>query len=161
MKAAADYLPTSFWLMKTEPSVFSFEDLVRRKQEPWDGVRNYQARNFMRDHMRSGHRVLIYHSGIDQPAIVGAAEIVGEAVPDLSACDSKSPYHDPRATKAEPIWVKVTVGKPLAFANEVTLATIKSDPVLCDMLVARKGQRLSIQPVSQHEFEMILKRASV
>jgi predicted RNA-binding protein with PUA-like domain len=161
MKAAADYLPTTFWLMKTEPSVFSFEDLVRRKQEAWDGVRNYQARNFMRDHMRCGHRVLIYHSGIDQPAIVGAAEIVGEAVPDLSACDSKSPYHDPRATKAEPIWVKVTVGRPVPFVHGVTLAAIKSDPILSDMLVARKGQRLSIQPVAQKEFEMILKLASV
>lgn len=161
MKAAADYLPTSFWLMKTEPAVFSFADLLVRKQEAWDGVRNYQARNFMRDHMRCGHRVLIYHSGIDQPGVVGAAEIVAEAVPDLSACDSKSAYYDPRATKAEPIWVKVTVGNPLAFAKEVTLAAIKADPLLCDMLVARKGQRLSIQPVSQDEFDLILKRASV
>lgn len=154
---AAEKIPKRIWLMKTEPDVFSFADLELRpgQKEKWDGVRNYQARNFMRDDMKLGDTVLFYHSNASPPAIVGLAEIVGSAEPDLSALDPKSEYYDPKATKQNPRWVAVTVGKPRAFARPLALGELRSEPALESLLLLRKGQRLSILPVSETEFSVI------
>lgn len=157
-KTLADYLPATVWLMKTEPDVFSFEDLTKRpgKMEKWDGVRNYQARNFMRDEMKVGHRVLFYHSSTAEPGIVGEAAIVKAAEPDFTALDSKSEYFDEKATRENPRWVAVTVGKPKAFKKFVPLSLLRHEQKLKDMLLLRPGQRLSIQPVSEKEYQHIL-----
>ncbi len=157
MLSAQDYLPTNCWLMKTEPDVFSLDDLVKRGREPWDGVRNYQARNFMRDHMKVGHQVLIYHSNVAEPGVVGLAEVLREAIPDPSALDPKSPYFDPKSLECGTSrWVMVTVGRARFFPRLVSLAELKAHPVTSSMLVARAGQRLSVQPVSKIEFESVL-----
>lgn len=162
LRSANDYLPTSFWLMKTEPDVFSFEDLCVRGHEAWDGVRNYQARNFMRDHMALGHRILFYHSRVAEPAIVGLAEIVGPAVPDPSALDPKSPYYDARQASGHLApWVMVTLGNPKPLRRHVTLTQLKQDPQTQEMLVVRPGQRLSVQPVSADEFAQVLRLAGM
>ena len=167
-KTALEYLPTRIWLMKTEPDVFSFKDLCNRplQQEAWDGVRNYQARNFMRDHMRKGDTVLFYHSNATPPGIAGLCEIVKSAAPDPTALDPLSEYHDLRCLKSakgeasQNPWVAVTVGKPVAFSKFVSLDELRAHSELADMLLLRKGQRLSILPVSQPELDCILKIAS-
>ena len=153
----SDYLPTKYWLMKTEPDVFSFADLVAKGEEFWDGVRNYQARNFMRDHMKLGHKILFYHSNADPSGIVGICEVVKEALPDLSSLNKKSEYYDPKATKDEPRWCAVTVGRPQKFKNFLSLDELKKEKSLSNMLLLRKGQRLSVQPVTEHEWNYICK----
>jgi predicted RNA-binding protein with PUA-like domain len=157
LKTAQEYLPTCYWLMKTEPDVFSIDDLIARKREHWDGVRNYQARNFMRDHMKCGHKVLFYHSNTEIPAIVGTAEIIEEAIPDPSAWNKKSPYYDPKAKPENAPWCMVTVAKGYKFKSPVSLAALRQNKELEEMLLLRKGQRLSIQPVSEKEFEIVVK----
>jgi predicted RNA-binding protein with PUA-like domain len=154
MKQASDYLPSSHWLMKSEPDVFSLQDLVARpkQQEFWDGVRNYQARNFMRDEMKIGDKILFYHSNATPPGIAGTAEVVKLALPDMTAFDKKSDYYDPSSKESEPRWVAVTVGKPKLFKRFVSLDELRQDSQLEEMLVLRKGQRLSVQPVSKAEF---------
>ena len=160
-KPLIDYLPSRIWLMKSEPDVFSFCDLEKRKGqvEQWDGVRNYQARNFMQKEMRVGDQVLFYHSNANPSGIVGIAEIVEEAKPDLTALDPKSEYYDPKATLENPRWFAVTVGKPKKLPRFVTLSEMRESHAVKDMLLLRKGQRLSILPVSQTEFNTILKLA--
>jgi len=145
------------WLMKTEPDVFSFEDLMKRpgQRECWDGVRNYQARNFMRDSMKVGHWVVFYHSSTEPPGVAGLARIVEEARPDLTALDPKSEYHDPKATHADPRWCCVTVGRPRALSRYVALDSLRADHRLADMLLLRPGQRLSILPITDAEFETV------
>lgn len=144
--------------MKTEPDVFSYDDLERRpgQTEHWDGVRNYQARNFMRDQFRIGDQVLFYHSRTDSPGIVGIAEVVKEAYPDPSALDPKSPYFDPKsAALGQSRWVMVDVQAKKRLARAVTLEDMRREPRLAQMLVLQKGQRLSIQPVSEDEWDVI------
>lgn len=147
------------WLMKTEPDVFSIEDLVRRpgQVELWDGVRNYQARNFMLNDMKVGDLVLFYHSNAEPSGIAGIAEIVAPARPDPSSWDSGSEYFDPKSTPGKPRWFCVTVGKPQPFKQFITLDMLRAHIELKDMLVLRKGQRLSIQPVSWEHFEFVAK----
>lgn len=161
MKLLADYLPARVWLMKTEPHVFSFSDLLKRpkQSEKWDGVRNYQARNFMRDHMQIGDSVLFYHSSVEPPGIAGLAKIIQKAEPDLTALDPKSEYFDEKATAENPRWVAVTVGQPEPLLRMITLAELRLVPELSEMLLLRRGQRLSIMPVSEQEFANILKIA--
>jgi predicted RNA-binding protein with PUA-like domain len=152
------------WLMKSEPEVFSFADLCRAPggSEPWNGVRNYQARNFMRDAMRAGDPVLFYHSNCAAPGIVGLARIASEqARPDPTQFDPHSPFHDPRASRANPPWLLVDVAPVAAFVRPVTLAMLKADPALAGMLVTRRGMRLSIQPVEQTHFDHILRLGGV
>lgn len=156
MKTVQDYLPTQYWLMKSEPDVFSFEQLLLKKQEFWDGVRNYQARNFMVEHMQVGHQVLFYHSNANPSGVAGLCEIVANAQPDRSALNPQSPYFDEKASEQNPRWFAVTVGKPTPFANFVSLAEMRSQKKLEDMLLLRKGQRLSILPLSKEEFHTIL-----
>lgn len=149
----------NFWLMKTEPDVFSIEDLVRRpgQRELWDGVRNYQARNFMMNEMKVGDLVLFYHSNAEPSGVAGTAEVIASAQPDPSSWDKSSEYFDPKSTPENPRWFCVTVGKPKPFKRFVSLDDLRSKGELKDMLVLRKGQRLSIQPVSREEFECVLK----
>jgi len=145
------------WLMKTEPGEFSLDDLKRRpgRTAGWDGVRNYEARNHMRDGMRLGDRILVYHSSVKVPAAVGTAIIVREAHPDASAWDPASPYHDPRSTPKRPVWLMVEIRFESEFARPVTLAEMRAMPGLKDMPLLRRGMRLSVQPVKPEEFAII------
>ena len=149
------------WLMKSEPETFSIDDLRKapKKTTPWEGVRNYQARNFMRDQMRKGDPVLFYHSNCAEPGIVGLAEVASAAAyPDPTQFDPASPYYDPKSTRENPRWMLVDVRFKALLKTPVTLAQIKEDPELADMLVARRGMRLSIQPVEARHYAAILAR---
>jgi predicted RNA-binding protein with PUA-like domain len=148
------------WLMKTEPSVFGIDDLERRGREHWDGVRNYQARNYMRDEMKLGDRVLVYHSSTDVPAIVGTARVVREAYPDPSSWDPDSAYFDPKSGPDTPRWVMVDVGFESRLAAPLSLAELRELTALKGMLLLKKGMRLSIQPVTPAEFAAVLQQAA-
>jgi len=161
MKSVDSYLPTHYWLMKTEPNAFSFPDLLKCKQEFWDGVRNYQARNFMRDHMHLGDKVLFYHSNANPSGIAGICEVVKAASPDATALDPKSKYYDPKSTKDKNRWCAVTVGRPKAISKFLTLNDLRNDPILSKMLVLKRGQRLSIMPVSKQEWDRICQTLSI
>lgn len=145
-----------YWLMKSEPDVFSIDDLAKAQSSLWDGVRNYQARNFMMKDMQIGDRVLFYHSNAEPPGVAGIAEVVGLAEPDPSQFDKKSKYYEPRATKEKPVWYCVRMGFVEKFRRLVSLNELREEPALKDMLVLKKGQRLSIQPVTPKEFECVL-----
>lgn len=146
-----------YWLMKTEPQAFSFSDLKKRPQrtEPWDGVRNYQARNYMRDQMKKKDLVLFYHSNVLEPGVVGIAEICREAYPDPSSWDPESKYFDDKSGPGHPRWFMVDVVWKKDFKRIVTLKEMREIPPLQKMKLLQKGQRLSIQPVTQDEFELI------
>jgi predicted RNA-binding protein with PUA-like domain len=151
--------PPGHWLMKTEPEVFSFDDLTERKGRTthWEGVRNYQARNLMRDELKQGDQAFIYHSGIDEPAIQGIAEIVREGYPDPTALDPKSEYYDQAAhKKGESPWIMVDVRATHRFKIAVTREMLKAQPGLKKMMVLQKGARLSVQPVTETEFKIIV-----
>jgi predicted RNA-binding protein with PUA-like domain len=151
-----------YWLMKTEPDAFSIQDLRKRpgKREGWDGVRNYQSRNYMRDQMKVGDEVLFYHSSVSPTGIVGLAVISRAAHPDELALDPRSKYHDPKATPAKNPWVKVEVEFKREFPRMVTLEEMKTTPGLESMLVIKRGMRLSIQPVKPEEFAIVLNLAA-
>jgi predicted RNA-binding protein with PUA-like domain len=146
------------WLVKSEPSAFSFDDLMAspKRTTAWDGVRNYQARNFMRDDMRVGDPVLFYHSDADPPAVVGLAEVASEPYPDPSQFDAASPYFDPASTPEEPRWQLVDVRACRRLPRAIPLAEIKRHPELRSMEVARRGSRLSVMPVEPRHVEVIL-----
>ena len=145
------------WLVKSEPLTFSFDDLRKspRGTTSWEGVRNYQARNFMRDDMKRGDRVLFYHSNCDPTGVVGVAEVSKEAAADPTAWDPKSRYHDPKSTLDNSVWVTVDLTFKEAFKRMVTLQELKSVPELCAMKVVQRGQRLSVQPVTPKEFDRV------
>lgn len=147
----------AFWLFKTEPGCFSFDDLKRRpdKTEHWDGVRNFQARNFLRDSIKPGDLILFYHSNIPEPAVVGIAEVVREGYPDFTALDPNGEHYDPKASPDNPIWYMVDVRYMEPLTKQVTLEAIKGHPLLEDMLLVKRS-RLSIQPVTQAEWQNIL-----
>lgn len=144
------------WLMKSEPDTFSIDDLKRKKREAWDGVRNYQARNFMRDGMRPGDTVFFYHSNCAEPGIVGIARVASDAYPDPSQFDPESDYFDPKSTRGEPRWMLVDVAFVKKLRHTITLQAMKSDRALADMPLVRKGNRLSVMPVEAAEWEHIL-----
>lgn len=146
-----------YWLMKSEPDVFSLADLKNRpgQQEPWDGVRNYQARNFMRDAMQVGDVVLFYHSNTNPPGIVGLAEVATEPYPDPTAFEKKSKYYDAKSDPDNPRWILVDVRYCSTFAQMVSLEAMKAMPALAEMRVLQRGNRLSITPVTKAEFEAI------
>jgi predicted RNA-binding protein with PUA-like domain len=146
-----------YWLMKSEPDVFSLADLKARpgQREPWDGVRNYQARNFMRDAMQTGDAVLFYHSNTNPPGIVGLAEVASKPYPDPTAFDKKSKYYDAKSDPKNPRWVLVDVRYRETFAQMVSLEAMKAMPTLEEMRVLQRGNRLSITPVEKAEFEAI------
>ena len=144
------------WLMKSEPDTFSIDDLQARGSEPWDGVRNYQARNFMRDGMRVGDGVFFYHSNCAEPGIVGLAEVASEAYPDPSQFDPKSDYFDPGASRDNPRWMLVDVAFVRKLRRTITLKELQELPSLAEMALVRKGNRLSVMPVTAVEWKTIL-----
>ncbi len=148
-----------YWLMKTEPNVFSIDDLANAASQTthWDGVRNYQARNSMRDDMRLGDRVLVYHSNADPSAVAGTATIVREAYPDFTAFDPEDPHYDPKSKVESPTWVMVDIRWESTFAQPIALQILRGYRKLAKMELLRKGSRLSVQPVRKSEFEFILK----
>lgn len=146
---------TKYWLMKTEPTTYSIDDLEKQTITPWEGVRNYQARNFMRDQMKIGDKVLFYHSNTTPPGIVGLAEVCKEAYPDYFALDASSKYFDPKATEDNPIWMMVDVKFVKKFKTIISLDDIKNRPELSNMMVIKKGMRLSIQPVTKEEYDYL------
>ena len=143
-----------FWLMKSEPNTYSIDDLERDGRTHWDGVRNYQARNFMRDDMRVGDEVLFYHSNANPPGVAGLARVVRTGYPDHTARDPKSKYFDPKASDADPRWYMVDIEFVAKFDEFVPLATLRETPGLEEMLVTKKS-RLSVQPVAEKEFEIV------
>ncbi len=145
------------WLMKSEPSVFSIADLAASPEQrtSWDGVRNYQARNIMRDQMQPGDRVLFYHSG-KKPGVVGAARVVCRAYPDHSAWDSTSPYYDTKADPEKPVWYMVDIQLEQIFPRPVLLSELREVEGLENMLLLKRGMRLSVQPVTAGEFDIIV-----
>jgi predicted RNA-binding protein with PUA-like domain len=144
------------WLMKSEPDAYSIDDLKRDGRTHWEGVRNYQARNWMRDEMKVGDRVLYYHSNADPSGVVGTAVIARAAYPDPYALDPASDYYDPTAKRDEPRWVMVDVAFGEKFASPVTLAALKADPVLDGMEVTRRGSRLSVHPVTAAHYDRVV-----
>jgi predicted RNA-binding protein with PUA-like domain len=144
-----------YWLMKTEPSAYSFERLHQERTTPWTGVRNFQARNNMME-MRLGDLGLFYHSSIAEPAAVGICEVVKTAYPDFTQFDRGGEYFDGRARPDKPIWYMVDVAYLEAFDNPVTLARMRAEPRLVGMALLRRGQRLSVQPVMPHEWKIVL-----
>jgi len=147
------------WLMKSEPTVYSIDDLKRDKKTSWDGVRNYRARNFMRDDMRVGDLILFYHSNAKPPGVAGVCRIKKEAYPDPTQFDAKSKYYDPKSKKEEPRWSLVDVAFVEKFDDEIPLQTLKDTPALEGMRVTQKGARLSVQPVDKKHFKQVLKMA--
>lgn len=144
-----------YWLMKTEPDAFSIDDLAKAGVEPWDGIRNYQARNYMRDSMKIGDKILIYHSRAQPVGVVGIAEVASEPYPDATQFDPKSKYFDPKSQPDNPRWVLVDVRYLSHLPRLVSLAELKLNPELNQMLVVKRGMRLSIQPVSEPHFKMV------
>ncbi len=145
------------WLFKTEPGCFSFDDLKNRPgmTEAWDGVRNFQARNYLRDQVKVGDRVLFYHSNIPEPAVVGLAEIVRAGYPDTTALNPDAEHFDPKASAVNPIWYMVDLRYVKPLQRIVTLESIKQNPLLADMPLVKRS-RLSIQPVTEFEWQVIL-----
>lgn len=151
-----------YWLVKSEPEAFSWDDLWSSpgRTTCWDGVRNYQARNSMRDGMRVGDQVLFYHSSVEPPAIVGIAEVVREAYPDHTAFDPDDPHHDPKSRRESPTWMMVDIRAVRALARPVTLAMLREAKGLEGMVLLQRGSRLSVQPVSAAEWEIVERLAS-
>jgi predicted RNA-binding protein with PUA-like domain len=151
-----------YWLMKSEPAEASIDDLARapRQTLPWTGVRNYQARNFMRDQMRPGDGVLFYHSSCPQPGVAGLARVVGKPYPDPTQFDGDSKYFDPKATREAPRWMLVDV-KLATRTRLLSLAEIRQAPELATMRVLQRGNRLSITPVTAAEWRAVLARLGV
>ena len=150
----------NYWLMKSEPDVFSIDDLARVQIEPWDGVRNYQARNMLRDQMQLGDQVFFYHSNCDLPGIVGIAEVCRTAYPDLSALNPESKYFDPKATPENPRWVCVDVKFVRKLPKTISLQRLKTYDALNGWALIAKGNRLSVMPVSAPQWDAILAMAS-
>ncbi len=151
-----------YWLMKSEPETFSIDDLAKspKRTTCWDGVRNYQARNFMRA-MRVGDRVLFYHSNADPPAAVGVAEVVRMSYPDPTQFDKRDPHFDPVSDPANPRWEMVDIKLVQKFAAPLPLDVLRRQPQLKNMALLQKGSRLSVQPVTQAEWNHILKLAGM
>jgi predicted RNA-binding protein with PUA-like domain len=146
----------NYWLMKSEPDDFSIDDLARKKTEPWSGVRNYQARNFMRDGMRAGDGVFFYHSSCAEPGVVGIAEVVSAAYPDPTQFDPRSDYFDAASSRAEPRWLLVDVKFKRKLKRTISLTELKGLAKLRDFALVRTGTRLSVMPVSKAQWDLIL-----
>lgn len=149
-------VPVNYWLMKTEPDVFGIADLEKRKREPWSGVRNYQARNYMRDHMKEGDGVFLYHSSCPVPGIAGLARVIGKPYPDPTQFDLKSPYFDPKSPRENPRWVLVDVAFEKRFDEVLPLTWMKAQGALAHLLCLKQGNRLSITPVDPGAWAYVL-----
>lgn len=148
----------NYWLMKSEPDAFGIDDLSARpsQTEHWDGVRNYQARNMMRDQMRIGDQVFFYHSNCSEPGIVGIAEVVKEAYPDFTAFDPDDKHFDPKSQPDKPTWFMVDVRFVRKFNRTISLRELKSLPELAELALVRRGNRLSIMPVTAEQWQRII-----
>jgi predicted RNA-binding protein with PUA-like domain len=147
----------NYWLMKSEPDAFSIDDLKKVKTEPWDGIRNYQARNMMRDDMKKGDQIFFYHSNADQIGIVGIMKVVRESYPDHTAINPKAKYYDPKSSPDNMRWAMVDVGFVKKFKRIITLDELRQhEKELKDMALLRKGNRLSIMPVTEQQWNYIL-----
>ncbi|MDE2508940.1 MAG: EVE domain-containing protein [Planctomycetota bacterium] len=148
-----------YWLFKSEPNSFSFDDLRAEPNQTtgWDGVRNYQARNFLRDDVHSGDLVLFYHSNAEPAVIAGIAEVVGEAEPDPTAFDPKSKYFDPKSNPDLPVWFQVAIRAVRSVNPPLSLHLLRSRPELAEMELLRKGSRLSVQPIRKNEWDAIMR----
>jgi len=149
--------PMAYWLMKSEPDVYSIDNLARDGREMWDSIRNYQARNMMRDDMRIGDEIFFYHSNCKEPGIVGIMKVASEPYPDPIQFDKKSRYFDEKSSKENPRWILVDVEFVRKLSRNVTLTEIKAEKSLEDMILARRGNRLSIMPVEKKHWNKILK----
>ena len=149
----------NYWLMKSEPDVFGIDHLkaMPKKTEHWDGVRNYQARNMMRDEMKKGDMVFFYHSNCDEPGIVGLMKVVKEGYPDFTAFDPEQKYYDPKSDPDKPRWYMVDVQYQRKTKRNITLAELKTCSQLEDCPLVRKGNRLSIMPFTKQQWDFILK----
>lgn len=145
--------------MKTEPEAYSIDDLKRDRTEHWDGIRNYQARNFMMREMKPGDEILFYHSSCKVPGVVGLARVCKEAYPDFTAWDPESKYYDPKSTSEKPRWFMVDVEFVKKFPDVISLSQIRQTVALQEMRLLQKGNRLSIMPVDEQEFRTICKLA--
>ncbi len=146
----------AYWLMKSEPTEFSIDDLAARDVEAWSGVRNYQARNLLRDQITIGDQAFFYHSSCPQPGIVGIMDIVRAGYPDPTALDPSSPYFDPRSDPHTPRWYCVDVCLHQRFPQTIPLHTLKACPPLQDMPLLRRGNRLSVMPVTPEQWQHII-----
>ncbi|MBI5475496.1 MAG: EVE domain-containing protein [Ignavibacteriales bacterium] len=154
-------MPTKYWLIKSEPEVFSIDDLAKAKNQTthWDGVRNYQARNYIRDEIRIGDKVIFYHSNAEPPAAAGICEVVKEGYPDFTAFDPKDIHYDPKSKKDSPTWFMFGVKFEKKFSKPVSIGEIKTNKKLLNMKLVQRGNRLSVMPVTKEEFEEIEKMA--
>jgi predicted RNA-binding protein with PUA-like domain len=150
-----------YWLVKSEPDVYSITDLQRDGKTCWDGVRNYQARNFMRDDMQVGDGVLFYHSSAQPMGIYGVAEVVRKAYPDHTAFDPADQHYDPKSDPENPTWMMVDIAHVSTFKEPMTLTILKQTPGLEKMQVVQRGSRLSVQPVTPEEWEIIIRLGKV
>lgn len=150
-------MPRRYWLLKSEPDVYSFDDLLAAPNQTtlWDSIRNYQARNFMRDDMQVGDGVLFYHSNAKPPGVAGFAEVVSEPYPDPTQFDPEHKYFDPKSPRDNPRWILVDVRAVEPVEELVSLSALKADPRLADMAVVQKGSRLSVQPVTPDEWRVV------
>ncbi len=146
----------NYWLMKSEPDAFSIWDLKKMKRSPWDGVRNYQARNIMRDKMKLGDPVLFYHSNAKPPGVIGTAKVVKESYPDHTAWDPDTKYYDPKSTEENPRWFMVDIEYVSEFSELVPLDVLRETKGLEEMVVTQRS-RLSVQPVRKKEFDIVCK----
>jgi predicted RNA-binding protein with PUA-like domain len=146
----------NYWLMKSEPDAYSIDDLKRDRREPWDGIRNYQARNMMRDDMKVGDKVFFYHSNCKEPGIVGIAKVASKPYPDATQFDPDSKYFDSKSDPENPRWILVDVTFVRKTQRNITLTEIKAHPGLDDMILTRKGNRLSVMPVDREHWDIIL-----
>lgn len=146
-----------FWLLKSEPDCYSIDDLQRDGTTFWSGVRNYQARNFMRDEMKPGDGVLYYHSSAEPPGVAGLAEVVREGYPDHTALDPEDDHYDPKSTPENPIWMMVDVKFVKKFSGIIPLSELKETAGLEKMMVTQRGSRLSVQPVTPEEWKIVTK----
>ena len=145
------------WLIKSEPDVFSIDDLAKSKTTHWDGVQNYQARNFIRDEMKIGDKVIFYHSNAEPPAAVGICEIIKEAYPDFSAFDPEDSHYDPKSKKDSPTWFMFNVKFVKKFSRPVSITEIKANKKLQKMSLVQRGNRLSVMPITKDEFDEIVR----
>jgi len=152
-------MAVKYWLMKTEPGTYSIDDLEKDKNQTtcWEGVRNYQARNTLRDDIKEGDRVLFYHSACKEPAVMGTAIVTREGYPDKFAFDPKSKYYDKKSDPDDPTWYMVDIKLDQKFDRPVTLAELREQSSLKEMVLLQKGSRLSVQPVKKKEFDTVVK----
>ena len=150
-----------YWLFKSEPDVYPFEQLVADRRTHWDGIRNYQARNLLRDDVKKGDGVLFYHSNAKPMCIAGVAKVVKTAYPDPSAWDPSSKYFDPKSDPDDPAWLMVDIAPVAPFATPITRDELKEMKALAGMMLLQRGARLSIQPVTPSQWNAILKRGGV